>query len=128
MPSLSNDPSRCTLLNLASGPGGRGPFVIRQEGYPSNSMTLKEERFLLRDDGVWVLNLAVFALSEEDQQRFMYPTTSDAMNVLAGLQGTPVVEASLPEGASRGEMLDGAKTTLGRLLQGLKDAKPVEMP
>ena len=82
MPVISNDYRRCEMLNLGSAPGGRGPFVIRQLGFPPGSMNLKEDAFWLRNDGVWILNLCVFVLSEEKQKQFIYPTSAEVMKAL----------------------------------------------
>lgn len=128
MPTISNDYSRCEMMNLASAPNGRGPFVIRQEGSPPGSMSMKQDPFLLRNDGVWVLNLIVFSLPEQEQQRYIYQTSADVMKALDSLQGDPVVDARLPEGVSQAELLAGVENTASRLLGGLKNAKPVHLP
>ena len=128
MPTISNNHSRCEMLNLGSGPGGRGPFAIRQEGSAPGSMTMKQDLFLLRNDGVWVLNLTVFSLSEADQQRFLYATAVEVMQALEALTGDPVVEDKLPAGMSRSELLAGAENTASRIISGLRSAKPVQLP
>jgi hypothetical protein len=128
MPTITNNYHRCEMLNLGSAPGGRGPFAIRQEGSPPGSMTMKQDLFLLRHDGVWVLNLAVFSLSEAEQQRFLYATAVDVMKALENLRGDPVVEDKMPEGVSKSDLLAGAESTASRLLSGLKNARPVQLP
>jgi hypothetical protein len=128
MPAISNDYTRCQMLNLASAPGGRGPFVIRQEGSPPDSTSLQQDSFLLRNDGVWVLNLTVFFLREEEQQRFIYPTSVEVLKALESLHGDAVVEAKLPEDASKAELLAAAGKTASRLLRELKNARPATMP
>ena len=128
MATISNDHTRCQMLNLASAPGGRGPFVIRQEGAPPDSTSLQQDPFLLRDDGVWVLNLIVFSLKEEEQKRFYYPTSVDVLKALENLHGDVKVETKMPEGVSKAELLAAAETTASRLLRGLKNAKPVPLP
>ncbi len=115
------------MLNLGSAPGGRGPFAIRQTGSAPGSMTLKQDPFLLRNDGVWVFNLAVFALPEPEQQRFLYQSAADVMKALESLQGDPVVEDKLPEGVSSAEVLAGAENMASRILSNLKNAKPVQL-
>lgn len=128
MPTISNDYTRCQMLNLGSAPGGRGPFVIRQEGSPPESTNLQQDPYLLRDDGVWVLNLIVFSLKEEDQKRFYYPTSVDVLKALDTLQGDAKVEAKLPDGVSRAELLAAAEATASRLLRGLQNAKSMPLP
>jgi len=123
MPAISNDYLRCEMLNLGSAPGGRGPFVIRQEGSAPGSMTLKQDIFFLRKDGVWVLNLTVFALPEKEQQEFMYDTTVNVMKALESLSGDPEVDDNLPAGTSRAELLAAAENMASKLLSGIRNAK-----
>jgi len=39
-----------------------------------------------------------------------------------------VVEAQLPDGVSKAQLMAGAESTASRLLRGLKNAKAVPMP
>lgn len=123
MPALTNNHQNCELLNLGYGPAGRGPFLVRQEGSPPGSMTLKQERFLLRKDGTWVINLAVFSLPEREQQAFLHDTSADALMLLDGLTGDPVVEADLPAGKSIEELTAAATSTITGLGSRIRDAK-----
>ena len=61
---LTNAYQDCELLNLGFNKNGRGPYVIRQDGIPPDSLEAQEDRFLLRKDGTWVLNITVYTLSE----------------------------------------------------------------
>jgi hypothetical protein len=115
------------MLNLGSAAGSRGPYVIRQTGSAPGSMTMQQDPYLLRRDGVWVLNLAVFALGETEQQQFMYATSAEVMKALEGLPVDPVVEDRLPEGVSRAELVAGAENTASRLISGLRNARPVTL-
>lgn len=124
MPTIANDYTRCEMLNLGSAPGGRGPFAIRQEGSAPGSMTLQQERFLLRHDGVWVLNLTVLSMPEKDQEKFLYATSTDVMQALEKLTGDPVVDDQLPEGKSKAQVMAEIETTASRLMSGLRNAKP----
>lgn len=124
MPALTNSYHNCELLNLGHGPNGRGPFVIRQEGTPPGSMTFQPDVFLLRKDGAWVLNLAVFALPEKDKEQFLFTTSAEAMVLLDSLTGDPVVEAGLPPGKSLEELKAAAQATITGLWCRMRDAKP----
>jgi hypothetical protein len=124
MPTITNNYQNCQLLNLGYGPKGRGPFIVRQDGSPPGSLTFEQDRFLLRKDGTWVLNLAVFALSEKEKESFFYETSADALNVLNSLSGDPVVQAGLPAGKSREELKAAAQTTATGLWGRIRDAKP----
>jgi hypothetical protein len=128
MSAISNDSTRCEVLNLGSAPKGRGPFAIRQEGTPPGDTTLKQYCFLLRNDGVWVLNLTVFSLTEQEQQRFLYPTSASARKTLASLQGNPVVEAKTPGGLSGEELITRARDTARRLRSGLSNDPQLQFP
>jgi hypothetical protein len=123
MPALSNDYNRCNLYNIGTAPNGRGPFFIRQLATSPGSTSLSNDPYLLRNDGVWVLTLRVYTLTEEEQRRFIYDSAADVMKVLDALEGQPVVEDQLPEGMSRQEILDKAETILTRMVQAMKQAK-----
>jgi hypothetical protein len=123
MPTISNNYQACELLNLASNAGGRGPFVVRQVGSPPGSVTFEQDRYLLRKDGTWVINLAVFALSEKEKGEFLFPTSAEALSVLNGLSGEPVVQTRLPEGKSREELKAAAQNTLTGIWGQMHSAK-----
>ncbi|MEZ0276807.1 MAG: hypothetical protein ACAH88_18000 [Roseimicrobium sp.] len=127
MPALTNNYQSCELLNLGYGPGGRGPFLIRQEGSTPGSTTFQQERFLLRKDGTWVINLAVFTLSEKEQAQFLYDSSADALSVLDSLRGDPVVESAIPEGKSMEELRAAAQTTITGLWGRIQNANPSKM-
>ena len=64
----------------------------RRETRPG-SLDLRQNTYLLRKDGVWVLNLAIFALPEAEQEVVIYPTIADAMTMMTSLSGgEPVIE------------------------------------
>ncbi len=128
MPSLSNDYKRCKLFNMASAPNGRGPFFIRQLGTSPGNLSISNDPYLLRKDGVWVLNLRVFSLSEAEQHEFMYATTAEVMQMLDGLEGPPVIEDQVPDGVTRQELLSKAEVALSRMVTAMKNAKPFVMP
>lgn len=123
MGKISNHYEKCQLLNLGYGPKGRGPFVIRQDAYLPASESLKEDRFLLRKDGTWVLNLAVFALPEKEKEQFLYENTAEAVKMLQELPGVPVVEDGLPEGKSRAELARAAESTISGIWGRISAAK-----
>ncbi len=124
MATLSNAFQQCELLNLGYGPNGRGPFVVRQTGTPAGSVTFDADTFLLRRDGTWVLNLAVFALSEKDKEDFLYATSAEVMEMLGALTGEPIVQAGLPEGKSREELKSAAQSTLTGIWGRMQGARP----
>ena len=122
MATLTNHYVSCKLLNLGYGPKGRGPFVVRQEGTPPGSTTFEVDPFLLRKDGTWVINLAVFALSDKEKEEFFFPTSAEAIALLEGLVGDPVVESALPSGKSRAELKNAAQSTITGLWAKIREA------
>jgi hypothetical protein len=124
MAALTNSFHNCELLNLGYGPKGRGPFIVRQTGASPGSTTFDADAFLLRRDGTWVLNLAVFALSEKDKENFFYETSAEVMQTLESLTGEPIVQAGIPEGKSREELKAAAQSTLTGLWGRICGAKP----
>lgn len=123
MATISNNYQNCELLNLAYGSGGRGPFILRQEGTPPGSMTFQPERFLLRKDGTWVVNLAVFPLSEKDKEQFLFESAAEAMQLLEELRGEPMVESALPAGTSAEQLKAAAQSTLSGIWARMQSAK-----
>jgi hypothetical protein len=126
MATLTNSYQNCELLNLKYGSGGRGPFIVRQEGTAPGSMTFQTERFLLRKDGTWVINLAVFTLSDKDKEQFLFESTAEAMQLLEELRGEPNVEAALPAGASVEQLKAAAQSTISGIWARMQGAKREE--
>ena len=112
MPTLSNSYDRCQLLNLGVGLQGRGPYLIRQQGSAPGSITLTQDRFFLRKDGTWVLSLAVYILTDEEKEQFLYTSSADATERLSTLSGDPVVEATVPTDKSPEELMRAAEVTI----------------
>jgi hypothetical protein len=123
MAALTNNYNHCQLLNLGYGPKGRGPFIVRQQGTAPGSATFNEEAFLLRKDGTWVINLAVFALPEKDKEQFIYQASAEAIQLMSELAGDPVVEAGLPKGTSVEQLKAAAQNTMTGLWGKIRQAK-----
>lgn len=125
MPVLTNFADHCDLLNLGFGPNGRGPFVLRQTGSAPGSTSPQQDNFLLRKDGVWVLNLTVFTLPEKEMnEKFLFGTLPELVSVIDQLSGNPlVVEDKLPAGRSREELLTALRSTASNLTSRLRDAQ-----
>jgi hypothetical protein len=113
---LTNDFIDFHLIDLGYNTHGHGPFILRQEGMAPNSPDLYDDRFLLRRDGTWVINLTFFQLSEADQQAFVFKDIPEVWATVEALPGTPVIEAHLPPGKSRAELLAGAQATMSRVM------------
>jgi hypothetical protein len=111
MSAIANDYQCCELINLGYGPNGRGPYVIRQDGYPPGTSTFEPDRYYLRSDGTWLINLAMFALSEQEKSDFVYESVESVISLLEGMTGTPTVEYQLPADKSLAELRAAAEAT-----------------
>jgi hypothetical protein len=121
---LTNNIADCEILNLETGPNRRGPYVVRQDGVAPGGTSVRSYRFLLRKDGTWINNLAVFVLPEEEQEtQFTFPSMDEVYALVGRLGGTPRVEAALPEGKSQEELLAAAKSTTSRVWKEIQRAR-----
>ena len=123
MPILTNDYQDCVLLNLATNRNGHGPYVLRQDGVPPGSLHAREDRFLLRKDGTWVLNVTAFTLPEKEQEQFVFQNAAELYATVQELDGEPVVEDALPPGKSRAELNAAIETTISRVWSQIRDAR-----
>src|SRR6516225_5263284 len=121
---LTNDYNDCALLNLGTNQNGHGPYVIRQDGVPPGSSSSQEDRFLLRKDGTWVLNITAFTLPEKEQeQQFIFQNATELYATVQELGENPVVEDGLPPGKSRAEFNAAIETTISRVCSQVKEAR-----
>lgn len=121
MPALSNDPARCEVMNLAWGPNGHGPYLVRQEGYEPGSSTFKMQRFILQKDGRWLLNLTFVMLPEAQQEEQLFHHLSDVLILLDLLASQPVrADATLPPDTSADEIFAHFEQCTHRILRGMR--------
>jgi len=124
MGMLTNNIANCEILNLETGHNRRGPYVVRQDGVAPGGTSLKSYRFLLRKDGTWVNNLAVFVLPEAEQEaQFTFENVAEVYALVNRLGGTPRVQAALPEGKSQSELLAAAESTTSRVWNRIQSAR-----
>lgn len=125
MPSLTNFVDQCDLLNLAFESNGRGPYALRQDGSPPDRMPPKQERYLLRKDGTWVLNLTAFSLPEEEiKKQFLYRDIPELFAVIHECGSKPVVaEGKLPADKTEAEVLAALQSTASKLIARIRDSK-----
>lgn len=67
MRALNNSTGDVEIVNLGYAENGKGPYFVRQDGYPPQTNNFKAERFILLSDGTWMLNLKFMALPEAEQ-------------------------------------------------------------
>ena len=120
---LTNSYNDCELLNLGTNKNGHGPYVVRQDGVPPESSSSQEDRFLLRKDGTWVLNITVFTLPEKEQEQFIFQNAAELYATVQELGGKPVVEDALPPGKSRAELNAAIETTISRVWSQIREAR-----
>ncbi|MEI6541863.1 MAG: hypothetical protein WCO86_20405, partial [Planctomycetota bacterium] len=125
MPTLTNFADQCELVNLGIAPAGKGPYAFRQSGNAPGDMTLQQENYFLRKDGVWVLNLVVFTLPEKEiGEHYLFRDIPELFSVIETLSAKPlVVEDKLPANNSRSEMLATLQSTASNLISRIRDAK-----
>ena len=121
MAALSNDPARCEVMNLAWGPNGHGPYLVRQEGYEPDSSSFKMQRFILQKDGRWLLNLTFVMLPEAEQENQLFHSLTEVLVFLDGLSDKSVqADGKLPPGAAADEIMAHFEQCAHRLLRGMR--------
>ncbi len=125
MPALSNDASRCEIMNLAFSQQGHGPYLIRQEGYPPGSNDFKPQRYLLQKDGRWLLNLAFVLLPEAEQETQLFHSLKEVLTLLDQLAAQPVrADSTLPQDTTPEEVMAQFERCTHRILRGLRSCTP----
>lgn len=128
MPVICNDAARCEVMNLAWGPGGHGPYLVRQEGYAPGSSTFKMQRFILQKDGRWLLNLAFVMLPEAEQEAQLFHSLTEVLQMFESLSSRPVsAHAHLPAGANADEILAHFEQCTHRILRGMRTCSTVPL-
>jgi len=121
MPALTNDPTRCELLNLRWGPGGHGPYLVRQEGYAPGSGSSRMDFFILQRDGRWLINLAFVMLPEAEQEKQLFRSPAEVIQCFEDLCTKPVqADASVPSGVSADEIMAHFENCANRILRGIR--------
>ena len=129
MPILTNFADHCELINLSLTTGKSGPYALSQIGTAPGSITLQQDPFFLRKDGVWVINLTVFSLPEKEiEEKFLFREISELFAVIEDLSGKPViVEDKLPEGRSNEDILAAMRTSASNLISRIRDSKGAKL-
>lgn len=121
MPALTNDPDACELLNLGWGPGGHGPYLVRQEGYAPGSTQFQKDFFILQKNGRWLINLAFVMLPEAEQERQLFHSSAEVIECFEELRIKPVeADASIPADANASEIMAHFENCANRILRGMR--------
>jgi hypothetical protein len=128
MRTLTNDYNDCELLNLGYNPNGHGPYVVRQDGAAPGSLRTQEDRFYLRKDGTWVLNVTALTLPEKEQEQFIFQNAAELYATVEDLGGgKPVVEDALPPGKNRAELEAAIETTISKVCSRIREARATRL-
>jgi hypothetical protein len=127
MRTLTNDYNDCELLNLGYNRNGHGPYVVRQDGVAPESLRTQEDRFYLRKDGTWVLNVTALTLPEKEQEQFIFENAAELYATVQDLGGKPVVEDTLPPGKSRAELDATIETSISKLWGRINEARATRL-
>jgi hypothetical protein len=124
MRALKNSIQEVEIVNLGYAENGKGPYFVRQDGYPPGTTDYKDERFILLSDGTWMLNLKFMALPESEQEKHLLSSIREIYDRLQNVAGTPVVaDATLPEGKTQEQLMREIEATAGRIRSRMKGAK-----
>jgi hypothetical protein len=87
---LTNDSRDCKLIKLDAD-NSKSPYVIMQEGYAPGDPTCRMQLFYLQRDGFWIDEIARSTRPDSEAGEVVFETTAEAMQVLAGLFGKPLI-------------------------------------
>jgi hypothetical protein len=90
--ALTNDAKDCKLIKLDS-KDPKSPYVIMQEGYAPGDATCRMRLFYLQRDGFWIDEIARSTVPDREAGDVVFANSAEAMQVLAGLLGKPLVRA-----------------------------------
>jgi hypothetical protein len=62
-----------------------GPYVVSQEGYDPDDVTLTPDEFILRRSGEWAPLSLFFQLPEPDRAEFVFQTAAEVMQLMNNL-------------------------------------------
>jgi len=128
MRALKNAIDDVEIVNLGYAANGKGPYFVRQDGYPPQSTNYKDERFILLSDGTWMLNLKFMSLPEAEQEKHLLSSIREIYDRLQLIAGTPVVaDATLPEGKTQEQIMREIEATAGRIRSRMKGAQGLRL-
>lgn len=122
--ALTNAHQDVRLVSLRAWNGARaiarcdekGPYVIGQEGYDPDDLTLTPDEFLLGKSGAWIRVADFFRLPTEERRReFVFATAAEVIQVMMSLPEKPRVLRAVPSAvAEEDEELRAALREIGR--------------
>jgi hypothetical protein len=88
--ALSNDYRDCKLIKLDSD-DPKSPLVVMQEGYAPGDPKSRMRMFYLQHDGFWIDEIARSTRPDSEAGDVVFETPSEAIQVLAGQLGKPLI-------------------------------------
>ena len=129
MKKLTNSYRDMEMINLSWGPGGKGPYLVRQLAYAPSDQTFTDQPFILQNDGTWILSYHLACLPEAEQESRLFPSIEEMTAVIDEIGSKdPVVIDCLPEGVTNEEALGRFKASAARVFQRMKTAKAESIP
>ena len=115
---LTNAYQDVQMFNLGLNEGGKGPYLVRQVGYPPGSREMKVDPYILQNDGVWLISYHFATLDPAEQARRLFQSRRELIKLLEAL-GSREVEciSTLPEGLSNDEILRRYKESGARFFR-----------
>ncbi len=87
---LTNDYNDCKLIKLDSN-DPKSPLVVMQEGYAPSDPKCLMRMFYLQRDGFWIDEIARSTVPDSEAGDVVFEKSADALKVLSGLFGKPLV-------------------------------------
>lgn len=120
---LTNAYQDLELYNLAFNANHKGPYLVRQVGYPPGDPALKVDPYILLNNGVWLLAYHFATFSPQEQDEHLFQSRRQLVELL-GVVGAREVQciSTLPDGLSDDEILRRYRAYGRRVLEHLRSA------
>ena len=115
---LTNAYQDIQLFDLELNESGKGPYLVRQVGYPPGYTEMKVDPYILQNDGVWIISYHFATLPPAEQRKRLFQSRRELIELLEKI-GAREVECidTLPEGLSNEEVLRRYKENAARLFR-----------
>jgi hypothetical protein len=88
--ALTNNFNDCKLIKLDAN-DAKSPLIVAQEGYVPSDPACRTRMFYLQRDGMWIDEIAQSTRSGTEAGNVVFETAAEAIKVLSGLFGRPMV-------------------------------------
>lgn len=115
---LTNAYQDVQMFDLGLNEGGKGPYLVRQSGYPPGSAEMKVDPYILQNDGVWIISYHFATLPAEEQEKRLFQSRREVIKLLEMIAARDVEYIdTLPEGLSNEEVLRRYKESGARFFR-----------